>query len=422
MAATGMAGSLGTAATACSTGPGSGDVTLKLVAADYGNPKGNNSSKIYWEDLARSFTRRNPGINVDVNVLSWTVIADKVRKMVKSGDVPDIAQFDTYADFADENQLYKVRELLPIPVQADFLAALAEAGEVHRVQYGLPFVSSTRLLFYNKTLFKKAGLDPDSPPKSWDDLKTAARALKSAGVKIPYGLPLGREEAQVETMIWLLGGGGSYVDSVGNYTINTVENVESLTWIRDNLVVPGLTQPHPERTDRAKMFSAFSEGEVGMLNGHPTLMPQAELNKIHYGTGKLPGKNGPSDGNVGVADWMMAFKQNGHREEIGKFLDFVYKERNHYAFADRYDLMPVTSSATDRMRKDPAHRKLWKFLDQLSSAEFYPVGKISWADTSTQIKSSIGQAVVKGGNPSSILGMLQRKAEARERAGSGSTT
>ncbi|MGW7515117.1 ABC transporter substrate-binding protein [Streptomyces sp. NPDC054796] len=417
LAATGLTGAVGLTATACGSGSDSGDgVTLKMVAADYGNPGGDNSTQTYWDEIARAFTKKHPNITVDVSVYSWNDVDKKVADMVKRGEAPDIAQIGAYANYADQDKLYPASDLLSIPVQADFLPSLAEAGEVIRVQYGLPFASSTRLLFYNKTLFSEAGLDPEAPPESWKELKRAAAALKDAGVKIPYGLPLGPEEAPAETMMWMLSAGGGYTDTVGTYTIDSAENVRAFTWLRDELVGEGLTNPGPGSTDRQDLFDAFCRGEVGMLNGHPTLMQQADRNDVKYGTAVLPGDGGPAKATMGVADWMMGFKQNGHREQIGAFLDFAYSEKNHYAFADRYDMLPVTTAARERMRRDKGHKELWSFLDELATAEFYPAGKVSWAHVSAEIKKSIGKAVEKGGSPASVLGGLQRKAEAEETA------
>ncbi|MBQ1163296.1 sugar ABC transporter substrate-binding protein, partial [Streptomyces sp. A73] len=76
-----------------------------------------------------------------------------------------------------------------------------------------------------------------------------------------------------------------------------------------------------------------------------------------------------------------------------------------------------TTSASRRMRKDKKQKKLWPFLDQLAGAEFYPVGKVSWASTSAVMKKTIGQAAAKGGDPKAVLTSLQRKAEAEEEAG-----
>ena len=44
-----------------------------------------------------------------------------------------------------------------------------------------PFNASTPILYYNKTLFRAAGLDPDSPPRTWPDVGAAAKRLRAAG-------------------------------------------------------------------------------------------------------------------------------------------------------------------------------------------------------------------------------------------------
>ncbi|WP_448330122.1 extracellular solute-binding protein [Streptomyces sp. DSM 41534] len=402
--------------TACGGGSGSdGDVTLKVVAADYGDSTGNSSQK-YWDRLTRAFETKNSGIKVDVTVYGWTDVDRRVAEMVKSGQAPDIAQIGAYADYAAQGKLYRADELLAIPTQAGFISSIAHAGEVRRVQYGVPFVASARLLFYNKKLFDRAGIS--SAPTSWNELKEAAVQLKADGVKIPYGLPLGPEECQAETMMWMLSGGGGYADPNGSYTIDSTENIETFEWLRDELVGAGLTGPgSPARTNRQDTFDAFTRGEVGMLNGHPTLMQQASGHGISYGTAPLPGRKGRSSSTMGVADWLMAFKHNGHRKEIGKFLDFVYTEKNVLDFVSEYDLLPVTTAVERTMLGDSEYKRLWRFLDELESAEFYPADKTSWAEVSKLIKEKIGSTVAKGGDPTSVLGQIQREADAMENAG-----
>ena len=46
----------------------------------------------------------------------------------------------------------------------------------------MPFNSSTPVLWYNKTAFAKAGLDPDTPPATWPELEEAAKKLQAAGI------------------------------------------------------------------------------------------------------------------------------------------------------------------------------------------------------------------------------------------------
>ncbi|MFB8245552.1 ABC transporter substrate-binding protein [Streptomyces sp. NPDC055952] len=397
----------------CGVTGGSADVTLELVAADYGDSAA-NSSKKYWEELAEEYEADHPDVDIDVSVYSWNDVDREVKERVEAGDPPDLAQIGAYADHAARGRLYKADELLSIPVQADFLGQLATAGQVNGIQYGMPFASSTRVLFYNKSLFAKAGI---SPPETWDELAGDAAKLKAKGVKYPYALPLGPEEAQAETMQWMLGGGGGYTDTAGSYGIDSPDNIGTFTWLKDELVGKGLTGPVPPgKLNRAAAFAAFAEGEVGMLTGHPSLMKIAEKKGVDYGMVPLPGKDGRSRSTLGVADWMMAFRENGHRDQAGDFLNFVYSEKNVLKFSREYDLLPVTSSASATMADAGRDKHLRPFLEELPASELYPVGKTSWAEVSAQVKQQIGKAVAPGGSVSGVLGHLQASASRAESA------
>ncbi|MFJ4625056.1 extracellular solute-binding protein [Streptomyces sp. NPDC088847] len=395
----------------CGLGGGSGDVTLRLVAADYGD-SASNSSRKYWDGVVKAYEAKHKNVKVEVSVYSWNDVDRKVKEMVAAGKAPDMAQIGAYADYAAAGKLYSTAELLSIPVEADFLEPLLDAGQVNHIQYGMPFAASTRVLFYNKTLFTAAGL---TPPKDWSELAADAQALKARGVKYPFALPLGSEEAQAETMQWLLGGGGGYTDDIGTYTLDSKQNVATFTWLRDNLVAKGLTGPvAPARLNRADAFAAFANGDVGMLNGHPTLMQQATKKGVKFGTVPMPGRNGKAKSTMGVADWMTAFKKNGHREQIGDFLDFVYSEKNVLAFSREYDLLPVTNSASQTMEESKEDKDLRPFLDELPLSTLYPVGNTSWAAVSSDIKQRIGQAVAANGSPAGVLGQLQASASLAE--------
>ncbi|WP_424212496.1 extracellular solute-binding protein [Streptomyces sp. BI20] len=398
---------------------GDNEVTLKVVAADYGDSPA-NSSKGYWDKLARDFEEANPGVKVDVSVYSWSEVDAKVAEMVKAGKAPDIAQIGAYADHAAAGRLYSADEVLKVTTQADFQESLADAGKVGRVQYGMPFVASTRLLFYNRKLLDEAGVakaDTDWHPKTWADLESAAKALKErAKVKTPVAIPLGREEAQAETMIWTLAGGGGYTDPDESYAIDSPANAATFTWIRDHLTGPGLTGPvAPASLDRQAAFDAFTRGEVGMLNGHPTLMKQAQAKGIEYGMTPMPTLDGAEEPTMGVADWVMAFK-NGHPAEAGKFLDTLFAQKNVTAFTDTYGLLPTTSSGYRAMESsaDPKVTGLKTFLKTLPASRLYPVNKESWAATSETVKTGIGAAVAPGGQPAKVLARIAAQARAAD--------
>ncbi|MFJ2114708.1 extracellular solute-binding protein [Streptomyces sp. NPDC087850] len=395
------------------SGAGDGDVTLKLLAADYGTNSDNSSEK-YWQALATQFEAQNPGIRIEVKIRPWKTIDTDVATLVKEGKAPDIAQIGSYSNYAKQGKLYSADELLSIPTQANFLSQLSEAGKVNRVQYGMPFAASTRLLFYNERLFENAGLT--GAPKDWADIKSDAEALKRLGVTTPIALPLGSEEAQSETLMWLLAGGGGYTDTAdGSYSIGSQANIGTFRWLQKDLVGAGLTGPvAPGQLDRAQAFKAFTSGQVGMLNGNSALLDEAKRQGIKVGTVPLPGVNGKARSTMGTTDWVMAFKQNNHRQEIGRFLDFAFQDKNVLSFVGQYDQLPVTYSASEKMAGDAKYADLNKFLATLSASELFPYGKNSWSTVAESLKKNIGKAVDPGGSPSGVLGQIARDAAAAE--------
>ncbi|MCG6498807.1 extracellular solute-binding protein [Kitasatospora sp. A2-31] len=388
-------------------GSGDGNVTLKLVAADYGD-KETNSSKAYWDGVATAFSAANPAIRIDVQVVNWNDIDKQVKTMIQSGNVPDVLQTGGYADKVADDLLYKAEDVLSTGTRANLIDTFADAGKVGGVQYGIPFVSSARAFFYNKGVFQQAGIA--QPPATWDEVRKDAELIKAKvpGVT-PYALPLGPEEAQGESMMWELGNGGGHTDRSGKYSINSQANIDTFGWLKANLVDTGLTYANPATTDRKTAFADFAAGKAAMLNGHPSLIQMAKDGKVDYGVAPIPGKAGPLKSTLGVADWTMAFKKNGHREQIKKFLDFVYAKDNTLRFDETYNLMPVTQDTLREMTASGRHKDLEPFFALLPQASFYPLGDTTWDAVSAELKKSIGSAVA--GDPAKVLGDLQKKSQ-----------
>jgi multiple sugar transport system substrate-binding protein len=208
--------------------------------------------------------------------------------------------------------------------------------------------------------------------------------------------------------MWMLGAGGGYTDTVNDYTFDSAANVTAFKWLKDDLVGKGLTGPgDPATTNRRDVFAGFLAGRTGMLNGHPTLLAQAKAAHIDVGVAPLPGLKGPANDTLGVADWTMAFKQkDDHLKADGAFLRYVYSTQNSLKFLDEYGLLPVTTSVSDQMQKDPKDADMRQFLDQLPRAVFYPVNKTSWGPVSDQVKKTVGKAVHD--DPAQVLNSLQR--------------
>jgi len=383
-------------------GKSGGAVTLKLVAADYGTGPANASQK-YWQGIADDFHKQNPTITVKVTTINWNDFDTQVQTLIQNHQYPDITEGDYFSNYAQEGLLYSASDVLSNP--GNLLPVFAKQGSYNGTQYGMPFTTSSRTLFYNKKLFSAAGIT--SAPQTWADVQTDAAAIKAKG-DIGFGLPLGSEEAQAEALLWFLGNGGNYQDASGKWAIDSAQNVETMTFLK-GLVSAGDTEPNPGTKNRTDLWKQFAAGKIGMINGSPALIPIIQaggaLTDSDWTSVPIAGKTGPLSSTLGVCDNVAAFKANKHQAEIKKFLDFAYQDKYQIQFDKEYDLLPATTSASNALASDPI---FGPFLKALPQAVQYP-SDTSWATVKTQIQHTLGTAVT--GDPKSVLSALQSTAK-----------
>ena len=375
-----------------------GSTTLKLVVADYGTGPSNASAK-YWDGIVTAFEKANPNIKVNVTSIAWTNFDQQVQTMIQNKQYPDITEGDYFSNYAKDGLLYSASDVLSAP--ANLLPAFKAQGTYNGTQYGMPFTTSSRTLFYNKKMFTQAGIA--SAPQTWADVQTdAAKIAKQK--EIGFGLPLGAEEAQAESLLWMLGDGGGY-QTAGKYTINSAANVSAFTFLK-GLVAAGDTEPNPGTVNRTDLWQEFAQGKVGMINGSPALIPIIQsggvLQAADWTSVPIAGKSGPLSTTLGVCDNVAAFKPNGHEAQIKEFLDFAYQDKYQLAFDKEYDLLPATTTATKALSSDPVFAP---FLTALPNSVQYP-SDTSWANVKTKIQQTIGTAVT--GTPATELGQLQQ--------------
>lgn len=149
-----------------------------------------------WTDTVKAlidkFHAAHPNIRVTAQPPQGAGISDSLRSVqnaVLAGRPPDVAQVTfsgmKYAAqslnaksydslFGAESVSSALTGSHPMP------AAVRALGKIDNATYSVPYVVSTPVLFYNASLFQKAGLDPKRPPANWADAKAAALAIKSA--------------------------------------------------------------------------------------------------------------------------------------------------------------------------------------------------------------------------------------------------
>ena len=141
------------------------------------------------DGIVADFEAANPDISVNA-IYSGNYDDTRVRALsaINSGDPAQLAvmfSIDAY-DLIEQDLIVPFDDLVSDKAWLDsFYPALMANGKIEGKTWGIPFQRSTIVAYYNKDLFRAAGLDPEAPPASWDDLISAGKALTKDGT---YGL------------------------------------------------------------------------------------------------------------------------------------------------------------------------------------------------------------------------------------------
>lgn len=144
------------------------------------------------DGMIEGFQKENPEIKVNA-VYSGNYDDTRVRALsaIQSGQPAQLSvlfSIDAY-DLIEQDLIVPFEDIVKTDDEKkwlnSFYPALMANGRVEGKTWGIPFQRSTIVMFYNKDMFRQAGLDPEKAPKTWDEMVTAAKALTKDG---HYGL------------------------------------------------------------------------------------------------------------------------------------------------------------------------------------------------------------------------------------------
>ncbi|WP_082614861.1 ABC transporter substrate-binding protein [Paenibacillus sp. Soil787] len=183
--------------------------------------------------------------------------------------------------------------------KGDFSDASLQMGQVNGAQYMLPMQTIGVFLFWNKKLFKEAGLDPEKPPQTFDQLAEYAVKLTDPG-KNQFGLSMPVKGAPQYYTSFIWGNGGDFVDLKNKKSVlNSPENVKTMEWFQDLVVNKKVS---PKGAQGSEFDKLMINGKLGMFLTGPWLAGGLKQNNIDFGV-SLPPKGSVkqatlSDGSV----------------------------------------------------------------------------------------------------------------------------
>lgn len=342
----GLAGAAGIAGLSACAGTGtatSGGGDSSNTIEFWSNHPGN--SKPVEQEIIKAFEAANPSLKVKLVDAgkNYEEVAQKFNASLAGGQLPDVVVVSdvTWFNFALNKQLTPMDELLSAAKidTSDYVDALYNDYNLDDKHYALPFARSTPLFYYNKDLWKAAGLE-DRGPKDWDEFLTWAPKLKAAAGsdKIVMELPDGSNYLDwvFQNIVWGYGGAYSKEWTPTFSDPNTVKAGTYLQGLAKNGFLKLSKDPAPDFTAGIVGCTMMSTGSLGGV---------AKDAKFSVGTAFLPGDGNCPTGGAGVG--IPASISDARKKNALKFIEFLTNAQNTVTFTQATGYMPVRKSAVD---------------------------------------------------------------------------
>jgi ABC-type glycerol-3-phosphate transport system substrate-binding protein len=296
--------------------------------------------------IVDKFKEKNPKIDVAMQMFTgWDDLHQKSLLAIAGGDPPDITLVKpiNLGDLADRGSLlaldsYIQRDKIDTKRWFDVVATYDSMWK--NKYYAAPWNMAAYVLLYNKDRFAQAGLDPNSPPKTWNELLEYGRKMTTGdkwGLLAPGGVN--------GFLMFLKQNGGEYLsDDLTKSFINEKPGVEAMQFLVD-LVQKHKVSPAPGATDAVDLYN----GKIAMWYDHNGSLPNFAkfAPKLNFGSAVNPKKlNGVT---IEMSTVMSIFKESRYPDQSWELLKWMcYDDDMQMLWCVEIGHLPAVKSLIDR--------------------------------------------------------------------------
>lgn len=339
------------------------------------------------------------GVTVEMDIQPWDSLLQKLLTSMTVGSDPDMAAFTfrlvpQYAEagvLMPMDDLYGPDGIDPATLPPAYLDIVKHNG----TNWAAPMNFATLMMYYNKDLFAAAGLDPETPPATWDEWTDAIQKLTQDtdgdGTIDQYGLVLADNQTIPMWPILVWGNGGDFLNAEGESMLLDPATLESFTkWgalVAENGISPvGLTGAEADKI--------FETGKAAMEMNGPWMTTGYTAAGLNYDVAPVPA--GPG-GQVTLADAVVivANKNSACKDQIYDFIKFWNSPESQVYWAVNTGFPPARVDLAD----DPGLAQnpfVAKFAGAAPYARFYLAGLQEYAAIDGDILTPAIQAIGQG--------------------------
>jgi len=373
-----------------------------------------------FEAMINDFNASHPNITVvpSYGGTLWTM-RDKLLTAIAGGAAPDISIIDQFwsSELADAGSMVRAQDFIDADaaINKDDIYDYAWKTATYKGKiWSMPFSTSNEVLYYNKDLFSKAGLDPNKPPKTWDELvsmgQKLTKDLNNDGKTDQWGLSLVLKADEGCVYDWLIflwqNDGVLFSDDFTKSRFNEQPGVEALQLYVD------MVHKH-KIMPLAPPANGFANGLIAMtIASTSRLSTNIGALKDNLGVAPLPMKKKQATG-VGGAN-LAIFSATKNKQAAWEFVKWMSSADINLRWSIATGYLPLRKSVVSSAKyqefltKEPRAKVI---VDQMPFAIVRP-NIPAYAPGSREIGLAVEEAVFGNKDPKTTLDAAAKKVDA----------
>ena len=301
----------------------------------------------YIEGVIDAYEKEHPGVTVNWVDIPFEGAQEKLTTDAAAGSLPDVVNLNpNFAQPLEKKKLFLDLEQAAADAKAAYVPGAWDAFTVPGAEgsYGFPWYLTSEVTMYNADLFEKAGLDPEKPPTTFDELYAQADRLTQAGKGSFTALHPALENKLITDLAKL---DVPLMDAAGTkFTFNTPEAaayVDKLKALYDEGAMPrdSITQDH------SKEIEAYQSGKIALFPSGPNFLTIVEENapEVAKATRVAPQITGPKGvSNMSVMGLLVPASSKNQKLAVD-FARYMTNAENQLAFSKIVTILPSTTAS-----------------------------------------------------------------------------
>ncbi len=345
-------------------------------------------------EYVKDFNATNKdGITVEMDIMPGDTFNQKLPQSITTNSAPDVViwGYDALGTYVKEGAFQSLDDYWEkgnVPKE-DFYPNILDLYKINDVQYEIPFVAYGATYYYwNKDLFTAAGLDPEKPGTTWDEVMENAKKITDASKNI-YGIAVPTGDFQL-THAMIVGAGYGWYDEKTNQSDLTQPKVmEVFTRLQKAVQVDKVS---PVNVTGNEYDTLFANGQIGQYFNGPWLLNAIRESGVNFGVTVLP--EGPvSMGSTGFA--IPSTISEERKLAVYKFIDYMMSEAKVKEWSQKNGFPPVRISVAEdpEIAGDPILQAYSKGLET-ASARY--VGSMKVSTIASEVVSPLCEEIYFG--------------------------